>query len=182
MHFFCISSICESFFQITHIRYTYGEIHNSVVELHFHFQVYMICLILSPIGFHPLQISEKRQIDYYICIIIFNWGFLTVNSQLTQSVLRIVVILSPLLLSRVKMVKYEVTVSTGNLVGATTFNNIFIKLVGTDGESERKWLKSIKGAASFIMGTVSPSLFQCIRHFLNFAFMRLLNTNLEKLI
>lgn len=59
------------------------------------------------------------------------------------------------------MVKYEVTVSTGNLVGATTFNNIFIKLVGTDGESERKWLKSIKGAASFIMGTVSSFTVSC---------------------
>ncbi|KAF1378131.1 hypothetical protein PFLUV_G00186910 [Perca fluviatilis] len=35
------------------------------------------------------------------------------------------------------MVNYEVTVSTGKLVGAATFNDVFIKLVGTDGESER---------------------------------------------
>lgn len=59
------------------------------------------------------------------------------------------------LLSRVKMVNYKVTVSTGYLAGATTLNNVFIKLVGTDGESERKWLMGIKGASSFMKGMVS---------------------------
>uniref|UniRef100_A0A8D0D8M0 PLAT domain-containing protein n=1 Tax=Sander lucioperca TaxID=283035 RepID=A0A8D0D8M0_SANLU len=38
------------------------------------------------------------------------------------------------------MVNYEVTVSTGNLAFAATFNNVFIKLVGTDGESKRTLL------------------------------------------
>lgn len=65
------------------------------------------------------------------------------------------------MLCRVKMVKYEVTISTASLVAATTFNNVFIKLVGTDGESERKWLADLKGALSFVRGAVSlkyPSL------------------------
>ena len=56
------------------------------------------------------------------------------------------------------MVNYEVTLSTGDLAYASTFNNVFIKLVGTDGESERTWLK---GALQFTKGTVSlkyPSL------------------------
>ncbi|XP_038569230.1 arachidonate 12-lipoxygenase, 12R-type-like [Micropterus salmoides] len=38
------------------------------------------------------------------------------------------------------MVDYEVTVSTGNLLGARTFNSVFIKLVGENGESERTCL------------------------------------------
>lgn len=62
------------------------------------------------------------------------------------------------------MVDYEVTVSTTNLATATTLSNVFIKLVGRDGESDRKWLVSIKGAASFFRGAVSweyPSLFKC---------------------
>lgn len=53
------------------------------------------------------------------------------------------------------MVDYKVTITTANLAGATTFNNVFIKLVGTDGESEHKWLVSLKGAASFTRGAVS---------------------------
>ncbi|KAM7419361.1 hypothetical protein PAMA_016471 [Pampus argenteus] len=40
------------------------------------------------------------------------------------------------------MVEYKVTVFTANLAGAATFNDVFIKLVGTDGESERTWLHS----------------------------------------
>lgn len=61
--------------------------------------------------------------------------------------------LSPLL--NATMVKYEVVVTTANLAQAATTNNIFIKLVGIDGESKRTWLKSIKGAAAFLTGTVS---------------------------
>lgn len=65
--------------------------------------------------------------------------------------------LSPriLLYSTVKMVDYKVSVSTGNLAMATTFNNVFIKLVGTDGESKRAWLVSLKGALAFVKGAVS---------------------------
>uniref|UniRef100_A0A671WZW2 Arachidonate 12-lipoxygenase, 12R-type-like n=1 Tax=Sparus aurata TaxID=8175 RepID=A0A671WZW2_SPAAU len=44
------------------------------------------------------------------------------------------------------MVDYKVTVSTSHATTATTFNNVFIKLVGTDGESERKWLIGFRGA------------------------------------
>ncbi|KAM6972656.1 polyunsaturated fatty acid lipoxygenase ALOX15B [Aplochiton taeniatus] len=53
------------------------------------------------------------------------------------------------------MVKYKVTVSTGKFAGATTMNNVFIKLVGEDGESKRTWLASLKGAATFYQGAVS---------------------------
>ncbi|XP_044045068.1 polyunsaturated fatty acid lipoxygenase ALOX15B-like isoform X2 [Siniperca chuatsi] len=59
------------------------------------------------------------------------------------------------------MANYKVTVSTGNLIGATTFNNVFIKLVGTDGESEHKKLRSFKGASSFTRGTVSSFTVSC---------------------
>ncbi|XP_022621142.1 arachidonate 12-lipoxygenase, 12R-type-like [Seriola dumerili] len=59
------------------------------------------------------------------------------------------------------MVDYEVTVSTTNLATATTFSNVFIKLVGTDGESERTWLLSLKGAASFFRGAVSTFTVSC---------------------
>lgn len=64
-----------------------------------------------------------------------------------------------LLLNKVEMVDYEVTVFTADLATATTFNNVFIKLVGTDGESERKWLISLKGAASFVRAAVRPTFF-----------------------
>ncbi|XP_055364147.1 hydroperoxide isomerase ALOXE3-like [Betta splendens] len=50
------------------------------------------------------------------------------------------------------MVDYEVTVSTDNRLQATTLNNIYLKLVGTDGESQRKWLMGLKGATAFIRG------------------------------
>ncbi|XP_030593562.1 arachidonate 15-lipoxygenase B-like [Archocentrus centrarchus] len=59
------------------------------------------------------------------------------------------------------MVVYEVTVFTGDCVNSTTFNNVFIKLVGTDGESNRKWLMSLKGASSFIRGAVSSFTVSC---------------------
>ncbi|XP_077380150.1 arachidonate 12-lipoxygenase, 12R-type-like [Festucalex cinctus] len=41
------------------------------------------------------------------------------------------------------MVDYEVTVHTGDRVHATTVNPVHIKLVGTDGESDRTWLRSL---------------------------------------
>lgn len=53
------------------------------------------------------------------------------------------------------MVKYELEVTTANFAQACTTNNVFVKLVGIDGESKRTWLKSIKGAAAFFMGMVS---------------------------
>uniref|UniRef100_A0A3B3BIJ4 Arachidonate 15-lipoxygenase type B n=1 Tax=Oryzias melastigma TaxID=30732 RepID=A0A3B3BIJ4_ORYME len=53
------------------------------------------------------------------------------------------------------MVSYKVTLFTGNRVAAGTFNHVFIKLVGTEGESERKWLVGFKGASAFIRGAES---------------------------
>ncbi|XP_060914323.1 polyunsaturated fatty acid lipoxygenase ALOX15B-like [Labrus mixtus] len=53
------------------------------------------------------------------------------------------------------MVKYQVTITTGAIAGASTFNHIFIKLVGTDGESGRSWLRNFKGALAFTTGAVS---------------------------
>lgn len=53
------------------------------------------------------------------------------------------------------MGKYEVTVFTGNVALGNTFNNIFIKLVGSDGESKRTWLVNFRGAAAFQIGAVS---------------------------
>ncbi|XP_059189581.1 hydroperoxide isomerase ALOXE3-like [Centropristis striata] len=58
------------------------------------------------------------------------------------------------------MVNYKVTVSTGNLSCVTTFSNVFIKLVGTDGVSEHKWLMGLKGTSSFMQGVVS-SFYVC---------------------
>uniref|UniRef100_A0A8D0A7N2 Arachidonate 15-lipoxygenase B-like n=1 Tax=Sander lucioperca TaxID=283035 RepID=A0A8D0A7N2_SANLU len=53
------------------------------------------------------------------------------------------------------MVNYKVTVSTGNLANAGTFNRARIKLVGTDGESKRK-------ASSYTRrGTVSSFTVSC---------------------
>uniref|UniRef100_A0A3Q1ILX8 Arachidonate 15-lipoxygenase B-like n=1 Tax=Anabas testudineus TaxID=64144 RepID=A0A3Q1ILX8_ANATE len=60
-----------------------------------------------------------------------------------------------------KTVDYKVTVYTGDLVGATTLNNVYIKLVGTDGESQRQWLIGLKGAAAFIKGQVSTFTVSC---------------------
>ncbi|XP_034543234.1 arachidonate 12-lipoxygenase, 12R-type-like [Notolabrus celidotus] len=53
------------------------------------------------------------------------------------------------------MVKYEVTVSTSCIAQAATTNNVFIKLVGEDGESKRTWLTSFKGSAAFYFGVDS---------------------------
>uniref|UniRef100_A0A3Q3G2V2 Arachidonate 15-lipoxygenase type B n=1 Tax=Labrus bergylta TaxID=56723 RepID=A0A3Q3G2V2_9LABR len=55
------------------------------------------------------------------------------------------------------MANYEVTVSTGNLLYANTFNNIYIKLVGTDGESNHTWLLNISGPLAFNTGAVSST-------------------------
>ncbi|KAM9362638.1 arachidonate 12-lipoxygenase, 12R-type-like [Symphorus nematophorus] len=59
------------------------------------------------------------------------------------------------------MVKYEVFVTTENLAQATTTNNIFIKLVGKDGESKRTWLTSFKGSAAFCRGAESKFCVCC---------------------
>lgn len=59
------------------------------------------------------------------------------------------------------MVKYEVIVSTAKLSQATTTNNVFIKLVGYDGESKRTWLQSIRGAATFYLGAESSFSVSC---------------------
>uniref|UniRef100_A0A672GWX7 Arachidonate 15-lipoxygenase B-like n=1 Tax=Salarias fasciatus TaxID=181472 RepID=A0A672GWX7_SALFA len=56
------------------------------------------------------------------------------------------------------MVKYEVIVYTGNLAGAATMNQVFIKLVGTEGESKKTWLASLKGVTDVIRGAVSACL------------------------
>ncbi|KAM3623573.1 uncharacterized protein V6R79_012816 [Siganus canaliculatus] len=61
------------------------------------------------------------------------------------------------------MVHYKVTVHTAYLAGASTVNSIFIKLVGTEGEADRKWLMGLKGAASFIKGTSSCFTISCDR-------------------
>ncbi|XP_070769646.1 arachidonate 12-lipoxygenase, 12R-type-like [Enoplosus armatus] len=57
------------------------------------------------------------------------------------------------------MVKYEVTVSTGDRIYAATFNNVYIKLVGTEGESEHQWLMSF--ATSFNRSAVSTFTVSC---------------------
>ncbi|XP_047433293.1 polyunsaturated fatty acid lipoxygenase ALOX15B-like [Mugil cephalus] len=59
------------------------------------------------------------------------------------------------------MVNYKVTVSTADLTAATTFNHVFIKLVGIEGESERKWLINLKGASAFVKGAVSCFTVSC---------------------
>nr|XP_024655437.1 hydroperoxide isomerase ALOXE3-like [Maylandia zebra] len=57
------------------------------------------------------------------------------------------------------MINYEVTVFTGNLALASTFNNVYITLVGTDGESKRIDLTSWK--PSFFRGQVSHFIVSC---------------------
>ncbi|KAM6941512.1 arachidonate 12-lipoxygenase, 12R-type-like [Lycodopsis pacificus] len=59
------------------------------------------------------------------------------------------------------MVDYTVTVATGDLAFAGTVHNVYIKLVGTDGESERTWLISLKGALSFKRGAVASFTVSC---------------------
>ncbi|XP_027138934.1 hydroperoxide isomerase ALOXE3 [Larimichthys crocea] len=55
------------------------------------------------------------------------------------------------------MVDYKVTVFTGTRVTATTLNSVFIKLVGTDGESDSE--KLIKGTT--VIGAVSDFTISC---------------------
>ncbi|XP_073321845.1 arachidonate 12-lipoxygenase, 12R-type-like [Pagrus major] len=59
------------------------------------------------------------------------------------------------------MVDYEVTVFTDNLDHATTYNDVYIKLVGTDGESHRTQLRDYKGPLAFIRGAVSSFTLSC---------------------
>ncbi|KAL3066525.1 hypothetical protein OYC64_016474 [Pagothenia borchgrevinki] len=61
----------------------------------------------------------------------------------------------------VKMVNYKVTVSTSGPLNGTTMNNIFIKLVGTDGESDRTWLCNFTGPLAFIAGQASSFNVTC---------------------
>nr|XP_020447341.1 arachidonate 12-lipoxygenase, 12R-type-like [Monopterus albus] len=58
------------------------------------------------------------------------------------------------------MVNYEVTVFAANHATATTLNNVYIKLVGTDGESKRSWLTGFK-RASTLRRTVSSFTVSC---------------------
>ncbi|XP_075947443.1 polyunsaturated fatty acid lipoxygenase ALOX15B-like [Anarhichas minor] len=59
------------------------------------------------------------------------------------------------------MVDYTVTVYTGDIANAGTFNNVYIKLVGTDGESKQTWLTSYIWNLSFIRGAVSSCTVSC---------------------
>ncbi|XP_074549378.1 arachidonate 12-lipoxygenase, 12R-type-like [Halichoeres trimaculatus] len=59
------------------------------------------------------------------------------------------------------MVNYEVTVYTGNLHSSATSNNVYIKLVGTDGESHPEWLADILGIFKFTTGAVSTFTVSC---------------------
>ncbi|KAJ8387445.1 hypothetical protein AAFF_G00156830 [Aldrovandia affinis] len=43
------------------------------------------------------------------------------------------------------MVTYNIEVTTGNILHSSTMNNVFIKLVGTEGESDRTMLFNLKG-------------------------------------
>uniref|UniRef100_A0A3P9C9A5 Arachidonate 15-lipoxygenase B-like n=1 Tax=Maylandia zebra TaxID=106582 RepID=A0A3P9C9A5_9CICH len=54
---------------------------------------------------------------------------------------------------------YEVIIFTGNVSNASTFNKIYIKLFGTDGESERTHLWSC--VPSFYRGAVSHFIVSC---------------------
>uniref|UniRef100_A0A671TZE0 Hydroperoxide isomerase ALOXE3-like n=1 Tax=Sparus aurata TaxID=8175 RepID=A0A671TZE0_SPAAU len=59
------------------------------------------------------------------------------------------------------MVDYEVTIFTGSLDQATSYNEVYIKLVGTDGESHRTRLIDYKGSSAFIRGAVSDFTVSC---------------------
>uniref|UniRef100_A0A3B3ZWS1 Uncharacterized protein n=1 Tax=Periophthalmus magnuspinnatus TaxID=409849 RepID=A0A3B3ZWS1_9GOBI len=56
------------------------------------------------------------------------------------------------------MSEYQVSVFTGNVAYANTFNNVYIKLVGKDGESQRTWLT---GAGWFLVGLKSTFTITC---------------------
>ncbi|XP_037112705.1 arachidonate 12-lipoxygenase, 12R-type-like isoform X2 [Syngnathus acus] len=63
------------------------------------------------------------------------------------------------------MVDYEVTVYTGDRVHATTINPVHIKLVGTEGESARTWLRSLvifRGAVATYTVSCPKSLGQLV--------------------
>ena len=49
----------------------------------------------------------------------------------------IIVLSTSVLLSSGKMVNYKVTISNGNFPSAGTMSRLYIRLVGTGGESER---------------------------------------------
>ncbi|XP_041641399.1 polyunsaturated fatty acid lipoxygenase ALOX15B-like [Cheilinus undulatus] len=59
------------------------------------------------------------------------------------------------------MANYEVTTYTGTLLYSNTFNNVYIKLVGTDGESHHTWLIDITGPLSFTTGAESTFSVSC---------------------
>ncbi|XP_073326355.1 polyunsaturated fatty acid lipoxygenase ALOX15B-like [Pagrus major] len=56
------------------------------------------------------------------------------------------------------MVDYEVTIHTGNRACASTINSTYIKLVGTDGESDRT---QAEGPLSFVTGPTSSLTVSC---------------------
>ncbi|KAM9769969.1 uncharacterized protein ACNS7B_007030 [Menidia menidia] len=60
-----------------------------------------------------------------------------------------------------KMVNYEVTIFTSDLIASATLNNVSIKLVGTEGETEHSWLMSLKGPLAFIRGAVASFTVPC---------------------
>ena len=62
------------------------------------------------------------------------------------------------------MVDYEVTVYTTNYALAATFDNVYIKLVGSEGESNRTWLYGIIGSLALFKGEVSLEL-KLIAHY-----------------
>ncbi|XP_059196990.1 arachidonate 12-lipoxygenase, 12R-type-like [Centropristis striata] len=59
------------------------------------------------------------------------------------------------------MVNYKATVHTADLDNAGTSNAVFIKLVGTDGESKSRILRTFSGASSFKRGAVSSFTVSC---------------------
>ncbi|XP_034446549.1 hydroperoxide isomerase ALOXE3-like [Hippoglossus hippoglossus] len=59
------------------------------------------------------------------------------------------------------MVNYEVTVYTTNCALATTINNVYIKLVGSEGESNRSWLWGFKGSLALFKGDVAHFTVSC---------------------
>ncbi|KAL3066806.1 hypothetical protein OYC64_016705 [Pagothenia borchgrevinki] len=59
------------------------------------------------------------------------------------------------------MVDYEVTVFTANIDYAGTLNNVYIKLVGTDKDSERELLMDYLRTWNFIRGAVSSFTVPC---------------------
>uniref|UniRef100_A0A667Y3Y5 Arachidonate 15-lipoxygenase type B n=1 Tax=Myripristis murdjan TaxID=586833 RepID=A0A667Y3Y5_9TELE len=59
------------------------------------------------------------------------------------------------------MVKYKVTVTTAERLHSGTKNHVFIKLVGTEGESERKQLCSLTRHKPFTRGAVSLTIPAC---------------------